>query len=262
MKLSDLAALVTVRNHISTVLNDRGVTNKDEFAVLNKQRVALDKLFVQALKEADVQDLLPRDLLIVKVGDCNYKPTAQDLEKWREVFEQAKGDPDFKIFTHPDVSVTQLEIGANSEIRVLPAVEPRSIEVSPNISITTKGQLPLPFATTGCAPVTGFVKYGDGNKKDGLIINDDYVPVQKVDYVGAKKTELDLAVAKVTAAETPEASKPIMAPEVEVAKEKPKAAPLDPSVDAEFQEALKREKEELKKQGRSNRKIKKSDDAG
>lgn len=44
-------------------------------------------------------------LTLVRVGSDEYQPTVEDLNNWREVFEAAAVDPDFKIFTHKDVSV-------------------------------------------------------------------------------------------------------------------------------------------------------------
>jgi acetyl-CoA acetyltransferase len=50
-------------------------------------------------------------LTVVKVGGDDYTPTCEDLEKWRDVFEDAKGDPDFKIFTHHNVEVEVIHVG-------------------------------------------------------------------------------------------------------------------------------------------------------
>ena len=49
-------------------------------------------------------------IMLVKIGDENYIPTPYDLEAWREVFEQAKGDPDFKIFTHSAISIDKVNL--------------------------------------------------------------------------------------------------------------------------------------------------------
>jgi hypothetical protein len=50
-------------------------------------------------------------LTVVKIGGEYFKPTVEDLENWREIFKEAKGDPDFKIFTHPAVDVSVINIG-------------------------------------------------------------------------------------------------------------------------------------------------------
>lgn len=50
-------------------------------------------------------------ITFVKVGNEDYKPTLDDLESWRSVFEDAMGDPDFKIFTHHAVTIEAIPIG-------------------------------------------------------------------------------------------------------------------------------------------------------
>lgn len=50
-------------------------------------------------------------LTLVKVGSDEYAPSVEDLEQWRLIFETASFDPDFKIFTHKDVSVEVIDIG-------------------------------------------------------------------------------------------------------------------------------------------------------
>ena len=50
-------------------------------------------------------------LTLVRVGGDDYMPTFEDLEVWKTVFEDAKGDPDFKIFTHPNIDITVIDIG-------------------------------------------------------------------------------------------------------------------------------------------------------
>lgn len=50
-------------------------------------------------------------LTIVKVGGKSFSPSFEDLENWRKVFEDAANDPDFKIFTHPEVEISVINIG-------------------------------------------------------------------------------------------------------------------------------------------------------
>lgn len=50
-------------------------------------------------------------ITLVKVGNDDYKPSYEDLEAWRRVFENAVDDPDFKIFTHPGVEIDVIQIG-------------------------------------------------------------------------------------------------------------------------------------------------------
>ena len=53
-------------------------------------------------------------LTVVKVGNDSYKPSPTDLEAWRQVFEQAQYDKDFKIFTHEAVQIDR--VGASGSI--------------------------------------------------------------------------------------------------------------------------------------------------
>lgn len=61
MKIEDLAHLVAIINHIPVVINDKSVTNRDEFSILNNLRTALNKKFVQGLKSLKVGSLFEDD---------------------------------------------------------------------------------------------------------------------------------------------------------------------------------------------------------
>lgn len=50
-------------------------------------------------------------ITLVKVGNEQYKPSAEELEQWRLVFEEAAKDPDYKVFTHDAVNVEVIDIG-------------------------------------------------------------------------------------------------------------------------------------------------------
>lgn len=50
-------------------------------------------------------------MTVVKVGGAEHKPTPQDLEMWREQFEAAQSDKDFKIFTHNEVDIQRVGAG-------------------------------------------------------------------------------------------------------------------------------------------------------
>ena len=63
--------------------------------------------FVQA------QDMI-NPLTLVKVGSETYKPSPADLESWRDLFENATYDKNFKIFTHEAVDVQR--VGSNGAI--------------------------------------------------------------------------------------------------------------------------------------------------
>jgi hypothetical protein len=56
-------------------------------------------------------------ITLIKVGgaaDGDYRATADDLEKWRQTFESAQYDRDFKIITHAGVTVER--VGASGQI--------------------------------------------------------------------------------------------------------------------------------------------------
>ncbi len=72
-----------------------------------------DKLRESKFSQADN---MVNPLTLVKIGGAgeNYKPTPVDLEAWRQVFEEAQYDKDFKIFTHDAVTVER--VGHNAGI--------------------------------------------------------------------------------------------------------------------------------------------------
>lgn len=305
MKLSDLAALVTVRNHILTVINDKSVTEKGEHRYLNKVRLELDKKFVSIMKtyatekdgkiESDVNPLFPNALTLVKVGGNGYSPTPKDLEHWRDIFEEAQHDKDFKIFTHDAINVTQLEIDADSQVRVRPTVEPRTIEVSPNIARTKKSQLTLPLDKVNETLEKGNVGRIKAEVIDGSVINVEKVDgklelarvtavghsgdlntvgervnatvenvvqgdIEKLENTVEKLAEQNV---KLTPAVVEDAVKPIKAPEdkkQKVLKSIEEAAEKATKADPEVEEKLKKAKADLAKQGRNTKKVKLSDD--
>lgn len=54
-------------------------------------------------------EYIPREYItLVRVGNNNYKPTPQDLEEWRDIFDQIKDDPDAMVFTHDAVHVERI----------------------------------------------------------------------------------------------------------------------------------------------------------
>ncbi len=56
------------------------------------------------ISEVLIKERAP-SLTLVKVGNDEFYPTPADLEKWREIFEQAEKDQDFKIFVNNAVEV-------------------------------------------------------------------------------------------------------------------------------------------------------------
>lgn len=59
-------------------------------------------------------DSLINPITLIKIGSENYKPTPADIDVYREMFEQAEGDKNFKIFSQEAVSIER--IGAQGGI--------------------------------------------------------------------------------------------------------------------------------------------------
>jgi hypothetical protein len=50
-------------------------------------------------------------MTLVKIGSADYKPTSADIENFRDVFESAEYNKDFKLFTHDGVTVERIGYG-------------------------------------------------------------------------------------------------------------------------------------------------------
>lgn len=68
----------------------------------------LDKLKESKFAQADN---FINPLTLIKIGDQDFRPTPVDLENWRNVFESAVFDKNFKIFTHNAVTVEPIGFG-------------------------------------------------------------------------------------------------------------------------------------------------------
>lgn len=84
-----------------------------------RQLMLFDKLRESKFAQADN---MINPLTLVKIGGEDYKPSPIDLEGWRQVFEEAQNDKDFKIFTHDKVVVEK--VGSQGGI----------IDISPDIT--------------------------------------------------------------------------------------------------------------------------------
>ena len=73
-----------------------------------RQLMLFDKLRESKYAQADN---MINPLTLVKIGSADFKPTFADIEAWRNVFEEAQYDKDFKIFTHEGVDVTRVGYG-------------------------------------------------------------------------------------------------------------------------------------------------------
>jgi len=73
-----------------------------------RQLMLFDKLRESKYAQADN---MINPLTLVKIGSEQYKPTFADIEAWRNVFEEAQYDKDFKIFTHEGVAIERIGYG-------------------------------------------------------------------------------------------------------------------------------------------------------
>ncbi len=76
-----------------------------------RQLMLFDRLRESKFSQSD--DMI-NPMTLIKIGGATgeYKPTPVDLEAWREVFEAASYDKNFKIFTHDAVNVEKIGSGA------------------------------------------------------------------------------------------------------------------------------------------------------
>jgi hypothetical protein len=79
----------------------------------------------KTLKSAELNPIT-----VVKVGDPDFRPSAEDLEAWRNTFEAARNDPNFKIFTHSAVAAptTLSREDAIVQISTLTTLAPEDVE--------------------------------------------------------------------------------------------------------------------------------------
>lgn len=69
------------------------------------------KISIQGNSKYAQADNMINPLTLVKIGSEQYKPTFADIEAWRNVFEEAQYDKDFKIFTHEGVAIERIGYG-------------------------------------------------------------------------------------------------------------------------------------------------------
>lgn len=90
MKIADLANLVTVRNHLLTVIADTSITPKTDVKALNDLRRNLDKKFVETIKQLDVEALFAEEDFEKAYFQSKEKITAA-LEQAREYINKNNG---------------------------------------------------------------------------------------------------------------------------------------------------------------------------
>ena len=110
-------------SHIARRLNPYDTRGTGLTTSCFRNLMLFDKLRESKFAQADN---MINPLTLVKIGSENFRPSPTDLEAYREVWEAAQYDKDFKIFTHNDVIVER--IGHNSGI----------LDINPDIEKLTK----------------------------------------------------------------------------------------------------------------------------
>lgn len=98
-------------SHLARRINPYDVRGTGLIVSSFRQLMLFDKMREAKFAQADN---MINPLTLVKIGGEDYKPSPTDLEAWRQVFEEAQNDKDFKIFTHDKVAVER--VGHNSAI--------------------------------------------------------------------------------------------------------------------------------------------------
>lgn len=98
-------------SHLARRINPYDVRGTGLIVSSFRQLMLFDKMREAKFAQADN---MINPLTLVKIGGEDYKPSPTDLDAWRQVFEEAQNDKDFKIFTHDKVTVER--VGHNGGI--------------------------------------------------------------------------------------------------------------------------------------------------
>lgn len=74
-------------------------------------------------------------LTLVKIGGENHQPSPGDLEKWRDILEKAKTDPDFQLIvsraeSDKEISIEEIDVSEDPDYVTLVKVNTDSNWVS------------------------------------------------------------------------------------------------------------------------------------
>jgi len=101
-------------SHLSRKISPYEIRGTGLPVCIFRQLMLFDKLRESKYAQADN---MINPLTLIKIGSegaDGQHPSVADLEYWRQVFEEAQYDKDFKIFTHPGVAVER--VGYNQGI--------------------------------------------------------------------------------------------------------------------------------------------------
>jgi len=101
-------------SHLKMLSSPYDIHGTSPIVSIYKDLMLYDKLRESKFAQADN---LVNPITLVKVGgtaEGEYHPTGDDLEKWRQTFEAAQYDKDFKIISHAGIAVER--VGASGSI--------------------------------------------------------------------------------------------------------------------------------------------------
>lgn len=96
-------------SHLANKVNPYDPRGTSLIVSIFKQLMLFDILRENRYVQADS---MINPLTLVKIGSADYKPTPEDLEGYRRVFEEGTYDKNFKIFTHDAVTVEKISNNA------------------------------------------------------------------------------------------------------------------------------------------------------
>jgi len=114
-------------SHIARRLSPQETRGTSLIVSCFRSLMLYDKLNESKFAQSDNM-INPLTLVKVGAGADGFKPSQEDLEAYRQVFEQATYDKDFKIFTHDAVTVERIGYGAGI-IDVAPDMERLTKEI-------------------------------------------------------------------------------------------------------------------------------------
>ncbi|KKN39481.1 hypothetical protein LCGC14_0742860, partial [marine sediment metagenome] len=101
-------------SHLKMLSSAYDIHGTSPIVSIYKDLMLYDKLRESKFAQADN---LVNPITLIKIGGTSegeYHPTGDDLEKWRQTFEAAQYDKDFKIISHAGIDVTR--VGASGSI--------------------------------------------------------------------------------------------------------------------------------------------------
>lgn len=107
-------------SHLKLLSSPYDIRGTSIIVSVYKDLMLLDKIRESKFAQADG---MINPITLIKIGGNDYKPTQSDLDSFRQTFEEAQYDKDFKIVTHNDVAVERvgfsgstLDVGSDIEL--------------------------------------------------------------------------------------------------------------------------------------------------